>query len=48
MNNLRYTVSFTNQFKRDYKKMKKRGMKISLIDEVIASLAKGEVLMEMR
>lgn len=44
MDNLRYTVSFTNQFKRDYKKMIKRGMKISLLDEVIASLARGEVL----
>lgn len=30
MNNLRYTVSFTNQFKRDYKKIKDDQLILSL------------------
>ena len=37
----KYTVKFTTQFKKDYKLAMKRGLKIALLDEVIATLANG-------
>jgi len=37
-------VSFTNQFKKDYKLMIKRGLNIELLDEVIKKLANNEKL----
>ncbi len=43
---LRYSVKLTAQFKRDYKRAMKRGLKISLLDEVIRLLALGEPLPE--
>lgn len=43
---LKYSVSFTAQFKRDYKLMKKRGMNLAILAEVIAALADGEALPE--
>ena len=41
-----YTVKFTSAFKKNYKLMKKRGMDISLLDEVIEELRRGKELME--
>ena len=46
MSDLKYSVVFTNKFKRDYKNMIKRGLDIALLDEVITKLAKGETLEE--
>ncbi len=39
-------VKYTNQFKKDLKLMKKRGLNIELLKEVVNTLAKGEVLPE--
>ena len=39
-----YTLKFTNQFKKDYKLMIKQGKDISLLDNVIEKLQKGEKL----
>lgn len=36
-----YTVKFTTQFKKDYKLAIKRGLKIDLLEQLIASLADG-------
>lgn len=41
-----YTVKFTSAFKKNYKLMKKRGMDISLLDDVIEELRWGKELME--
>ena len=46
MRETKYVVKATSQFKKDYKLAMKRGLKISLLDEVIALLAKGEELPE--
>ncbi len=43
---MKYTVKTTGQFKRDYKTAVKRGLSISLLDEVIKLLANGESLPE--
>ena len=42
----KYTVKFTNQFKKDYKLAKKRGKRMELINEAITILADGEALPE--
>ena len=42
----KFTVKFTTQFKKDYKLAMRRGLKIELLDEVIAKLARGEELPE--
>lgn len=42
----KYTVKFTNQFKKDYKLAKKRGKRMDLINEAINILADGEALPE--
>lgn len=42
----KFAVKFTTQFKKDYKLAMKRGLKIELLDEVIAKLARGEELPE--
>ena len=39
-----YKVKFTVAFKKSYKLMKKRGLDISLLDEVIDTLRQGKVL----
>ncbi len=39
-----YTLKFTNQFKKDYKLMIKQGKDISLLDNVIEKIQKGEKL----
>ena len=41
-----YTVKFTSAFKKNYKLMKKRGMDISLLDDVIEELRRGKELDE--
>ena len=39
-----YTVKFTSAFKKSYKLMKKRGLDLSLLNEVIEALALGRSL----
>lgn len=39
-----YNVKLTGEFKRSYKLMKKRGLDISLLDEVIDRLRLGQTL----
>jgi mRNA interferase YafQ len=39
-----YNVKFSNRFKRDLKIARKRGYRIELLEEVVATLAKGEKL----
>lgn len=46
MKKVKYTVKPTTQFKRDYKLAMKRGLDISLLEDVIATLAMGESLPE--
>lgn len=42
----KYIVSWTSQFKKDYKKSKKRNLDVSLINKVIELLATGLPLPE--
>lgn len=44
MKETKYNVKTTTQFKKDYKLAVKRGLKISLLKDVIATLAMGETL----
>ena len=46
MRRTKYTVKFTAQFKKDFKLTMKRGLKIELLEEVVAVLAMGEALPE--
>lgn len=46
MRKTKYTVKPTTQFKKDFKLAMKRGLKIELLEEVIAALAMGEALSE--
>lgn len=46
MKKTKYTVKTTKQFKKDYKLAIKRGLKINLLENVIAALALGEPLPE--
>lgn len=46
MRKTKYTVKYTTQFRKDYKLVMKRGLKITLLDEIIAKLALGEPLDE--
>ena len=39
-----YDVSWTGQFKKDYKLARKRNLNIELLDEIIRKLARGEEL----
>ena len=41
-----YRVKYTNAFKKAYKKMVKRGLNTSLLDDVISKLIIGEALDE--
>ena len=41
-----YNIKLSTQFKKDYKLIKKRGIDISLLKEVVALLANGEKLEE--
>ena len=40
----KYTVKFTNQFKKDYKLAQRQGKKIDLLNTAIKLLANGETL----
>lgn len=46
MRETKLTVKPTTQFKKDYKLAMKRGLKISLLEDVVALLAMGEALPE--
>ncbi|MFY4635593.1 type II toxin-antitoxin system YafQ family toxin [Scardovia wiggsiae] len=46
MRKTKYTVKSTTQFRKNYKLVMKRGLKITLLDEIIAKLALGETLDE--
>lgn len=41
---MKYEIVVTNQFKKDYKRAKKRNQNISLLKEIITKLARGETL----
>ncbi len=41
-----YEVKFTTAFKKSYKLMKKRGLDLSLLDEVVDTLRQGKQLEE--
>lgn len=42
----KYTVKFTNQFKKDYQLAQRRGKKMELLNRTIEILANGEALPE--
>lgn len=46
MRKTKYTVKPTTQFKKDYKRALKRGLKIELLEKVVELLAMGEALPE--
>lgn len=46
MNNTKYTVKFTAQFKKDYKLAMKRGLNIQLLQDVVFALSTGAPLPE--
>ncbi|MBM6871763.1 type II toxin-antitoxin system YafQ family toxin [Pseudoflavonifractor phocaeensis] len=46
MRKTKYTVKPTTQFKKDYKRAMKRGLKIELLEKVVELLAMGEALPE--
>ena len=39
-----YSPDFTNQFKKDFKKCKKRGLSESLLQDIVGKILKGEPL----
>ena len=39
-----YSVKFTTAYKKSYKRMKKRGLDLSLLDDVVDQLMKGKTL----
>ena len=41
-----YEVRFTTAYKKSYKLMKKRGLDLSLLDEVVDTLKKSTVTMD--
>ena len=44
MNQTKYAVKYTTQFKKDFKLAAKRGLKTKLLEDVITALAAGESL----
>lgn len=46
MRSTRYTVKVTAQFRKDYKLAARRGLNMGLLEDVIASLARGVPLPE--
>ena len=46
MRKTKYTVKPTTQFKKDYTRAMKRGLKIELLEKVVELLAMGEALPE--
>lgn len=43
---MKYQVKFTTTYKKSYKLMKKRGLDLSLLDEVVDLLRQGKQLKE--
>lgn len=41
MSQTKYVVKFTTQFRKDYKLAMKRGLKIELLEQIVALLAAG-------
>lgn len=46
MRKTKYDVKTTTQFKKDYKLAMKRGLKISLLEDLVSAIAMGETLPE--
>ena len=46
MSQTKYVVKFTTQFRKDYKLAIKRGLKIELLEQIVALLAAGQSLRE--
>lgn len=46
MSQTKYVVKFTTQFRKDYKLAIKRGLKIELLEQIVALLATGQSLPE--
>lgn len=46
MSKAKYIVKTTSQFKKDYKLALKRGLKVSILERIITTLAMGEALPE--
>ena len=46
MSQTKYVVKFTTQFRKDYKLAMKRGLKIELLEQIVALLAAGKALPE--
>ena len=46
MRKTKYIVKYTTSFKKDYKRSIKRGLKIEMLEDVVALLAMGEPLPE--
>lgn len=46
MSQTKYVVKFTTQFRKDYKLAMKRGLKIELLEQIVALLAAGKSLPE--
>ena len=46
MKKTKYIVKYTNKFKKDFKLAIKRGLDISLLEDIIAKLSMGETLPE--
>lgn len=44
MSQKKYVVKFTTQFRKDYKLAIKRGLKIELLEQIVALLAMGKSL----
>ena len=44
MTMMKYRVKFTSRFKKDRKRVKKRGYNLALLEEVVRKLAYGELL----
>lgn len=44
MKKTKYTVKYTTSFKKDYKRAIKCGLKIELLEQIVALLAMGEPL----
>lgn len=45
---MKYTVKYTSRFKKEYKNAIKRNLPISLLDDIVKMLAKGETLPEKK
>ena len=46
MSQTKYVVKFTTEFRKDYKLAMKRGLKIELLEQIVALLAVGKSLPE--